>query len=121
MGDVELRNDPRAESLIVDGSTVWVRFENSPPFERGWKFEIQGPPSSVTSELHPKRPRLDFIGGSKGGDLSTIKDTVTGREVFRFPQRYTFPARSRWDGRYLVACYKSGELLILDFNNMIPQ
>ena len=51
---------------------------------------------------------------------SLIKDTVTGNEVFQLFGKYASPYKVQWDGQYLVACYRSGELLILDFNQMLP-
>ena len=47
-----------------------------------------------------------------------IKDTVTGKVVFQLGGRFARPVDSQWDGQYLVAGYQSGEVLILDFNNM---
>ena len=60
---------------------------------------------------------------NKGLDrLYRIEDTVSGKEVFRLPERYAEPIWApQWDGQYLVAGYSSGEVLILDLNNMIPQ
>ena len=47
--------------------------------------------------------------------------TVTGKEIFQLVGRYADPYDAQWDGRYLVAGYMSGEVLILDFNHMVPQ
>jgi hypothetical protein len=52
---------------------------------------------------------------------SWIKETVTGKVVFQLPGRYTRPLEVQWDGQCLVTGYGSGEVLILDFNQILPQ
>ena len=54
-------------------------------------------------------------------DLSSIKNSVTGKEVFQLSGRYERPREIRWDGQYLVAGYFSGEVLILDFHHLYSQ
>jgi hypothetical protein len=41
--------------------------------------------------------------------------------VFQWSGRYAEPSIAEWDGQYLVAGYKSGEVLILDFCNACLQ
>jgi len=109
--------------LIMDGSRVWVQTKHS-PIQR-WDFGILGStPIPLSSEPPgPNRPHLSFTHGAKGWKtgLSWIKDTVTGKVVCWLPKRYGKPTAAQWDGQYLVAGYKSGEVLILDFNHMAPQ
>jgi hypothetical protein len=45
---------------------------------------------------------------------------VTVKADFLLPKRYARPSATQWDGQYLVAGYKYGEVLILDFNHMCP-
>ena len=52
------------------------------------------------------------------GGESRIKDTVTGRVIFQLPWWLTDPVTSQWGALYLVAGYESGEVLILDFNQL---
>ena len=82
------------------------------------------PPSQLPKDLLPislfnippyqGRPHLDFIGPSM------ITDTVTGEVFYRLPSKYEAPPAVQCDGQYLVARYKTGEVLILDFIHTIP-
>ena len=116
MGKVGLEGKPSHVPLVVDGSKVWVYFEDLQT--KGWDFGVPGSTPVLLSNAppDPERPRLNFISGS-----ARIKDKVTGKEVFQLPERYVEPTIVQWDGQFLVASYKSGELLILDFIHMIPQ
>ena len=107
-------------SFHADGSKCWVQHWDSMP--KGWNFEISESPPTPLSYSFPERPHLDFISGQfyKVGP-SFVKNTVTGREVFRLSGRYASPPSARWDGRYLVAGYRDGEVLILDFKNLCSQ
>ena len=125
-GKVEFAGKPLFSSLVVDGSKVWVRFEDSRT--QGWDFGFTGsstPPIPLSSSSAPPalRPRLDFIDliGTWHTEPSRIEDTVAGEEVFRLSGKYEKPNVARWDGRYLVAGYHSGEVVILDLDGTIPQ
>ena len=120
-GEVRLEHRPHLFSLIVDGSRVWVHSEDSSI--HGWDFGIQDSSPTPLPNTSLERPYLDFIDGTKGWNTtpSRIEDTATGKEVFQLPERYAQPLVSQWDGRYLVAGYESGEMLILDFDHMLPQ
>ena len=122
MGKVKFESKSSYTPLIVDGSRVWVCFEGA---HQGWDFEIPGLDPVPLSDMlpDPDRPCLDFIDGTKEliGGLSRIEDTATGEVVYQLPLKYQKTTASQWDGQYLVAGYKSGEALILDFNHMIPQ
>lgn len=120
VGEVRLEEDPKRGSLIVEGSKVWVGFSGSPT--QGWDFGVSG--STVPTPLSDpplRKSHLDFVSDFEGFNPSVIKDTVTGKEVFQLPGRYRWPTKAQWDGQYLVAGYKSGEVLILDFKNVFPQ
>jgi hypothetical protein len=83
----------------------------------------QTPPPVPLPDTSLERPCLDFIGGvDKWFDGPFwIKDVVTGKEVFRLSGRYATPHALQWDGRYLAAGYRSGEMFIIDFVQMLPQ
>ena len=108
-------------TLIVDGSRVWACSHGSQT--QGWDFGVLGSTAVPLSDSppNPDRPRLDFINFARTLQSSRIVDTVTEKEVFRLPEKFAKPAIAKWDGRYLVAGYDSGEVLILDFDHMIPQ
>ena len=100
--------------LVMDGLRVWV-------LGRGWDFGISGASPVVLSGVLPDRPHLDLIGGikKKKGIFPGIEDTVTGKKVFQPPVRLASPSDFQWDGQYLVAGYKNGEVLILDFHKLL--
>jgi WD40 repeat protein len=100
--------------FTMDGSRVWVS-------THGWDFGISGSPPIKLSGVLPVRPHLDFIGGVRRykTQLPAIEDTVTGKVVFQMPAKSVSPSDSQWDGQYLVAGYENGEVLILDFSNML--
>jgi WD40 repeat protein len=78
---------------------------------------------SKTPGSSPTPNHLHFINNAIGlmTKPSVIVDTVTGKEVFRLYGRYVWLADAKWDGWYLVAGYRSGEVLILDFNHLLLQ
>jgi len=51
-------------------------------------------------------------------EQSRVKDAITGKLVLQLTGKFVNPIESQWDGHYLVAGYKSGEVLILDFNHV---
>ena len=103
-------------ALTVDGSRVWIH----PPGLRlqGWDFGITGSPPIQL----PNTPPL-YFNDTKTWDtrLHRIEDAVTGRVVLQLSGRFANPNCSQWDGRYLVAGYWSGEILILDFDHTLPR
>ena len=121
VGEVRLEGNLSSHSLTIDGSRIWVYFQGSPT--QGWDFGVPGSPPVPLSNMSPDRPRLDLFDGTKRRNTSPsrLKDTVTGKEVFRLYGRYAKPTNTRWDGRYLIAGYPSGEVVILDFVHMIPR
>ena len=105
-------------SLIVNGSRVWVHSPNNSAYKRGpqgWDFGIpesspvQLPP---TLSLHLNDTKVWDVGQSK------IKDTTTGNIVLQLGGRFIRPSDVQLDGRYFLAHYWSGEVLILDFNHV---
>jgi WD40 repeat protein len=118
VGDVEVKNNSQLDPLRVGSSRIWVYFEDTPA--QGWDFGISGSSPIPLSSTPPQRPHLHFIHSIRwsGNSQSRIEDTATGKEVFWLSGRYTKPVDVQWDGLYLVACYRSGEVLILDFNHL---
>jgi len=104
------------DSLIVDGSKVCV----CSPFEepQGWDFGILDSPPVQLSDmplLHLNDTKL------RDANLCGIKDTATGNIVFQLAGRFEKPTNVQLDSGYLVAHFRSGEMLILDFNHMSLQ
>ena len=118
VGKVELeKRSPYLDPLSVDGSRIWVGFEDLST--QGWDFEILDPspiPLSSTSD----RPHLDFVYGTRwhGAGPARIKDKVTGREIFQLSGRYADTRLVQWDSQYLVTGYGFGEVMILDFSQV---
>jgi len=115
-GEVKLESDDLyLDSTWADGSKVWVCSKDLTV--QGWDFGTSdSPPIPLSKRFH-----LDFIGGPlwQTGSTSWIKDTVTGKRVFQLSGRYAEFCEVQWDGRYLVAGYQSGEVTILDFNDLV--
>ena len=120
VGEVALEGKPLDDSLIVDGSRVWVCFKDLQI--QGWDF---GFPSSTPVPLPNSlldSPHLLFIGTEgQYTSPSRVEDIATKKEVFQLFGRYAKPYVARLDGHYLVTGYHSGEVLILNLNHVIPQ
>ena len=120
---LELKQEFYLDPLQMDGSKIWIQLKDFST--QGWDFGVSNSLPVPLSDSSVGRPLLDFIGGTswETKDTSWIKNTVTGKEVFRFSSsgRYAEPKEIQWDGHYLVAGYGSGEVLILDFCHMYPQ
>jgi len=117
-GEVKLEGElPYLDSLCTDSPRVWIGFGNSSAQE-GWDFGVSGS-SPVSFDPSTGRPRLNLTTPS--WQNYSMKDTVTGKRVFQFRGKHQQPICTQWDGQYLVAGYNSGELLILDFHNVLPQ
>ena len=110
-----------ADSLIVDGSKVWVHShiqEQEYKEPLGWDF---GFPDSPPIQL-PNSPLL-HLDDTKLWDfhLSKMEDKITGKVVFRLGGKFAKVLDVQSNGWYLVARYHSGEILVLDFNNVLLQ
>jgi len=121
VGKVRLISFPSPESLVVDGSRVWVHSKWLKT--QGWDFGISGTSPIPLSNGVPNGSRLHFTGGIQWWDTSPckIKDRVIGKEILWLPKRFVGLVDAKWDSQYLVAGYKSGEVLILDFNHVLHQ
>ena len=109
------------DSLCTSSPRIWIHSKDSPTQE-GWDLGNTGS-SPVSFDPSTGRPHLDFIGGTwwQTGKQSWIKDTVTGRRIFQLSGEYARPHDIQWDGQFLVAGYRSGEVLILDFHHILSQ
>ena len=103
------------KSLIVDGSRAWVYS----PWDgiHGWDIGVTDTPPVVS----PGLPSL-FLNDTKQWEIgwSRIKDTVTGQVIFKMGGRYTHPFDVQSGGKYVALCYESREILVLDFNHVLP-
>jgi len=102
----------------VDGLKVWVCFIYLPT--QGWDIGIPGStPITLSNELQPSSS-LKFIHDATAHS-SRVKNKATAKETLQLPRRYEKPTATHCDAQYVAAGYKSGELLILDFSQMIPK
>ena len=114
VGEVELEPSQHRKSLTIDGLRVWVHCPMSDPL--GWDFGVPGSPPVQLSNT----PSLCLSGaGADTTGLCRMKDIVTGNIIFQLGGRFAAPPHVQWDGHYLVAGYKSGEVLILDFSHIL--
>ena len=103
-------------TLTVDGLKVWVH--NSSTDDEVWDFGIPDSspvklPNIPLTRLHPTGIVL------WDSSLSGIKEEATGKVVFRLSKRYGRPVHIHWIGQHLVACFRSGEVLTLDFGHIL--
>jgi hypothetical protein len=102
------------ESLTIDGSRVWAHSSGC----EGWDFGTPGSSPVQLCNIHLYRLHPNGIMLWDTG-LSQIKDKVTGEVVFHLPKRYGKPIDVQWNGHYLVACFMSTEVLVLDFSHLL--
>ena len=109
------------DPLCMDNSRIWIQFKDSSV--QGWEFGNLGSPPISLSNTSTERPLLGFISGAEWQteDSSWIKNTATGKKVLQLSGRYAKPGKVQWDGKYLIAGYTSGEVLIWDFHHLYPQ
>jgi WD40 repeat protein len=119
VGEVRVGRDSCFNPLHAKGSRIWVDFQDSQT--QGWDFQFLGSSPVPLSSTSSERPQLHFISSINqwNNGPPRIEDTVTGKVVFFLSGRYARPTDVRWDGQYLVAGYGSGEVLILDFSQML--
>ena len=109
--------DANTASLTVHGSRVWVHHSDTK--SQVWDFGIPDSHSAqlLDTPLHILHPTGAILWDA---GLSCVKDNITGKVVFQLSKRYGRPVNVCWDGQYLVASFTSGEVLILDFNHILP-
>ena len=121
-GKERLENKYYLDPLRMDGSKVFVQSEES--LAQGWDFGVPGSIPIQFSEIASSRPQLNLIDVRRWtkvqkGSPVRIEDSITGKEVFQLCGKYGNPTAIQWDGQYLVAGYGSGEVLILDFKDVL--
>jgi hypothetical protein len=116
VGGVELQDEQGFDLFHMGGSRICVDSYDSPI--QGWDFGISGSSPLPLPNISSERPHLEWISKYHSGSPQ-IKDTVTGKVILQLSGRYAEHKDVQWDGRYLVAGYESGEVLILDFNQML--
>ena len=107
------------DPLCINSSKVLVRFGEY--LTQVWDLGDPGSSPIQLSETSLDRPHLNLIDvrtWSKGS-LVRIEDTATKKDVFQLCGKYADPSAIQWDGQYLIAGYGSGEVLILDFSQML--
>ena len=120
VGEVAFEGKPLDDSLITDGSRVWVCFRDLQP--QGWDFGFPDSSPVPLPNSPQDRPHLLFIGTwSQGISPSRVEDRITRKEVLQLPRRYARPYVAQLYGQYLVTGYDSGEVLILDLSHIISQ
>ena len=107
---------PDYDPSIVDGSRVWVHCRDSQI--KGWDFGILDSAPVPLSSTAPDSPHLELNIKWNHANPYKIKDRVTDNDIFQLSGRYANPTDVQWDGQHLVAGYRSGEVVILDFCHM---
>ena len=102
-----LGGDLYLDPLCTYSPRVWIHSKGSSAQE-GWDFGTSGS-SPAPFDPSTGRPDLAFVHGM-------IKGAVTRKRVFQLSGKYANHNDVQWDGRFLVAGYDSGEVLILDFH-----
>ena len=91
-------------------------------YNKGWDF---GGRKVSSFRKFPDRPRLELVDWPIGPRVNPcrIEDTVTERQVFRLPERYTKSGTEvAWDGRYLLVVPRpAGEVVVMDFYPVWPR
>ena len=102
--------------LTVDGCGVWVHYSTSE--YQGWKFGI----SDLTPiQLLDVSPHQHYLNSTLFWDQSLhgIKNEATRKVVFQASEKYGDIFDVQWNEHYLVVCFESKEVLILDFSHIL--
>ena len=105
--------------LATGGSKVWTEVKAVyAPNVHGWDFGI---PGSSPVELSNNPPDRLHLNDTMVWEVnkSRMKDVVTGKVVLQLPERFGKVVHVWWGGQYLVASFRSKEVLILDLNHML--
>ena len=107
------------DPLRMDNSKILVRLGTSST--EVWDFGAPGTNCIQLSEISSDKPQLNLIDIRywSQGSLVRIEDSVTGKVVFQPHGKYANPSAMQWNGQYLIAGYATGEVLVLDFGQMI--
>ena len=112
-------DDVGFDTFRMDGSKVLVCFGGL--LVQGWDFGTPGSTPIQFYETPSGRPHLKLFDVRKWSEDSMIRveDGVTGREILQLYGKYSRPSATQWDGQHLIAGYESGDVLILDFNDVL--
>ena len=98
----------------VEGSKVWVC--NSKSEWMGWDFEIMDSPIQLSGS-----PSMFHSNGTILWDraLFGVQDVASGKIVFQLNPGLDKSADVQWKDQFLVVCFRSGEVWILDFSYIL--
>jgi len=101
--------------IAISGSKIWIHDLLMP---QGWDFGTLGSsPVRLSNELQiPDRLHLNDTKLWER-NMSRMQDVITGKVVFQPPQRFGKAVHVQLGGKYLVASFVSGEVLILDLSH----
>jgi len=113
-----LINDSILDPPCINSSKVLLYSEFS---TQVWDLGDPGSTPIRLSETSLDRPHLNLIDARRWWHTSLVRieDSVTKKDVFQLCGRYANPQSIQWNGQYLIAGYSSGEVLILDFSQML--
>jgi len=121
VGEVKCSEWGFIEILAIDGSKVWTGVgrlfgTNS----RGWDFGIPGSSPAELSDDEQLPDRIHFNDTMVWEiNMSRIKDVVTGKVVLQLPERFGKVVNVQWGDQYLVACFRSKQVLVFDVSHML--
>jgi len=101
------------DTFRMDDSKVLIHLGSS---VQGWDFGTPGTTPIQFSKTSSGGPHLNLI--DKDGPVK-IEDGITGKEIFQLHGKYAEPSAMQWDGQYLIAGYELGEVLILNFGDVL--
>ena len=109
------------DPLRMDNSKILVQLGTSST--EVWDFGAPGSTCIQLSELSSDRPQLNLtdIRKQSPGSPVQVQDSVTGKVIFQLYGKHRDPSAIQWDGQYLVTGYASGEVLILDFGQVLAK
>jgi len=107
------------EIFALVGSKIWLGSTNmTGPWAIVWEF---GTPGSSPVMLEDQLPDRLHLNDTKVWDInmSRMKDVVTGKVVLQLPESFGRVVSVQWGGQYLVASFRSKQVLILDVSHML--
>ena len=116
MGKVALGNEDVwvFDPLYLDGSKVVVLSN----YSQAWDFGAQGATPVKLSKITSDRLHSELVAQFDDGVFEVRIEAQGNENVFPLPDRYKHPSALQWDGQYVIAGYQSGEVLILDLDNV---
>ena len=118
VGLVFYHGGDRMGGLVVHGSKVWLAGSE----DEGWDFGNGEASTFSLSEDFLGQHGLGFVDRAPRSTRPASVLDATGRQVFRLPERYMKPnMKRRWDGRFLLAYSRSGEVVVIDFGTVLPR